>query len=145
MNIEDLNIAELIDLKREAFNWRFIDDLQKEINRRAMIDTVRLKRIRKRAGRCYELAYRGLKQSDNLRFALVHGEVNGPPDLAPRTGHAWLESNIDPIVYDAVKDKTIPIDDYYRLANPTNITKYTIIEAGYMIEETNHYGPWSED
>ena len=123
--------------------------IQEDFDRQYRIDAVRLKRIRKRAGRCYELAHWGLMQASDHglsdHFVLVHGEINGPPDLAPRTGHAWLESKVDPIVYDAVKDKTMPIDDYYRLLNPTNTTKYAVREAANMAVKTGHYGPWSED
>lgn len=110
------------------------------------IQAVRMKRIRKRNGRCYELAYCGLMQANDKgatgKFVLVHGEVNGPPDLAPRTGHAWLEYIGAPFVYDAVKDKTIPMIDYYRTMKPTNITKYALIEAAQMAVKTSHYGPW---
>lgn len=110
----------------------------------------RIKGLRNRKGRCYELAYRGLMQAANSAKSsavVVHGEVNGPSDLAPRTGHAWIEysgdSGFDLLAYDPVKDETMPADEYYRKVKPNHVSRYAPIDAGRMVAKTKHYGPWN--
>jgi hypothetical protein len=43
-------------------------------------------------GRCYELAMTTLfRMPYPDRWTLVHGQVNGPPDVSARVDYEWLE------------------------------------------------------
>lgn len=99
--------------------------------------TCRLPRVRKRIGRCYELAYRG--QAVGTEWALVHGEVAGPPDIG-RIGHAWLE--FDGWVYCAVLDAAMPRAEFYRKYGATPHVTYGRHAAATLASQFRHYGPW---
>lgn len=70
--------------------------------------TCRIKRIRKRVGRCYELAMRGCMQAPE--WELIHGECD--VCSGGRIGHAWLE--FDGEAYCPVLDKVMPAGEFVR-------------------------------
>jgi hypothetical protein len=91
-----------------------------------------LKRIRKRAGRCYELALKVMTEEPGAeKFTLVHGR--GPLGVP----HAWVETG-DGRVYDAVADSYTPIDEYQCSAE----RRYTQAEARQAMLENRTSGPW---
>jgi hypothetical protein len=104
-------------------------------------------RPRKRAGRCYELAYRYLmmderfsERSSDTDWLLVHGEVNGPDGT--RIGHAWLEREGE--IYDPVGDEFLPKVQYRMRFAVKNIRKYSRLEVAEAVLACNHLGPWVE-
>ena len=100
--------------------------------------TCRIKRIRKREGRCYELAMRGCLQAPE--WELVHGECNGHPG-AGTIGHAWLE--FDGEAYCPVLDKTMPIGDFLRMLGAQVHARYMLEDAICLMLRSGHYGPWN--
>lgn len=99
--------------------------------------TCRLSRLRKRAGRCYELAYRGCCQANE--WTVVHGETIGPLGVG-RMGHAWLENN--GWVYDPVLDRTMPFDEYVWRVEAVVLKRFTAWEMYNQAAKCGHYGPW---
>jgi hypothetical protein len=100
-----------------------------------------LRRVRKRRGRCYELAFRVMHEEPGAeRFVLVHGVVG------KRFGHAWIELDdgtvYDP-VYDPVSDRCVPADEYTAMFHAVVERRYTRAEAiDKMLE--NGFGPWHD-
>ena len=109
-----------------------------------------LARIRKRLGRCYELAFKVIfQEADAERFTLVHGRVR--PGFVhehqvsgERIGHAWIETAIDK-VFDPVSGEHTSFDQYQRLTRATVDRRYSRAEALRLVACTGHYGPWLED
>lgn len=99
--------------------------------------TCRIPRLRKRHGRCYELAWSGCMQGKE--WELIHGEVNGPPGVA-RMGHAWLE--FDGWAYDPVLDKVMRANVYAHKYKAVVHKKYSAVQAANKAGETGHHGPW---
>lgn len=97
----------------------------------------RIARLRNRAGRCYELAYRGCCQANE--WTVVHGETIGPRGIG-RMGHAWLENS--GWVYDPVLDRTMPSDEYALLVNAVVFKRFTVWEMYSEAAKCGHYGPW---
>jgi hypothetical protein len=92
-----------------------------------------LKRIRNRAKRCYELAFKVMLEEPGAeKFTLVHGRRYrlGIP-------HAWIETG-DGRIYDVVDDHYYRPDEY-----PCSIERrYTQAEARLAMLESWHSGPW---
>lgn len=101
--------------------------------------TCRIKRIRKREGRCYELAMRGCQQAPE--WELVHGECNGHSG-ARKIGHAWLE--FDDEAYCPILDKTMPIGDFLRILGAQAYARYSSEDAICLMLRSGHYGPWND-
>jgi len=99
--------------------------------------TCRLPRIRKRIGRCYELAYLG--QEVGTEWVLVHGEAAGPPKIG-RIGHSWLE--FDGWVYCAVLDEAMPRAEFYRKYGAIPQATYGRRAAAALVAQFGHFGPW---
>ena len=99
--------------------------------------TCRLPHLGNRAGRCYELAYRGC--SKGKEWTVVHGETIGPWGIG-RMGHAWLENN--GWVYDPVLDRTMSFDAYALLVRAVVLKRFTVCEMYKQTAECGHYGPW---
>lgn len=97
--------------------------------------TCRLPLIRKRVGRCYELAYKG--QAKASEWILVHGYVNG--ELG-RIDHAWLECENQ--IYDAVKDEVYSVEIYTKKFNAVAVLRYDPKSAALNVVESGHSGPW---
>lgn len=96
-----------------------------------------LKRIRKRQGRCYELAGMAMLSVDG--WLLIHGDANGPQGPG---GHAWLLCG--EIVYDPVLDREIPLAEYTTKYGGKEHRRYSMIEAATLIAFTT-YGPWTAE
>jgi hypothetical protein len=101
--------------------------------------TCRIPRLRKRDGRCYELAWNGCMQGEEWK--LIHGEVNGPIGIA-RMGHAWLE--FDGWAYDPVLDKVMRANVYAYIHKAMVHKKYSKVQAANKAIETGHHGPWGK-
>lgn len=101
--------------------------------------TCRIKRIRKREGRCYELAMRGCRQAPE--WELVHGECNGHAG-AGKIGHAWLE--FDGEAYCPVLDKAMPVGDFQRILGARAYARYSSEDAICLMLRSGHYGPWND-
>jgi hypothetical protein len=98
-----------------------------------------IRRFRKRVGRCYELAYAYIQDSDDAsNCILVHGEAALGPDLV--ADHAWLRRG--ETVYDPVLDLYFGADEYadhYRGDGTRSVQQ----ERGYAGGAAQgHYGPW---
>ena len=98
--------------------------------------TCRIPRLRKREGRCYELALRGCLQAPE--WELVHGECNG--HNGTRIGHAWLE--LDGEAYCPVLDLCIPIPIFEKRLQAIAHVRYTADEVLFMKLRHRHMGPW---
>ena len=98
--------------------------------------TCRIPRLRKREGRCYELALRGCLQAPE--WELIHGECNG--HNGTRIGHAWLE--FDGEAYCPVLDECLPIPVFVSRLGATEHVRYTADEALFMKLRHWHMGPW---
>jgi hypothetical protein len=97
-----------------------------------------LRRVRKRRGRCYELAFRVMHEEPGAeRFVLVHGVVGG------RLGHAWIELD-DGTVYDPVLDQRVPVDEYTTMFHAVAERRYTRAEALENMLKNNKHGPWHD-
>lgn len=94
----------------------------------------RLPRIKNRAGRCYELACKGLMRAPD--WLLVHGRYGHDVSL----GHAWLlrEGQIFCPTYDRLFEEQL----YYAFANAVPEVTYTHVDAAVNIVRQGHYGPW---
>lgn len=95
------------------------------------------RKYRKRTGRCYELAWRTVLESDGL--TLVHGQCNGPEGQV--IDHAWIECS-DGSVLDEVLNASFAGDEYARKYGAIVIRRYSKEEAAKKSLETGHYGPW---
>jgi hypothetical protein len=98
-----------------------------------------LKRIRKRKGRCYELAMKVMLDEPGAeKFTLVHGRVMTDREI----GHAWIIVD-DGRVYDPVLDRYFDPAKYADIYCATGEVSYTKKEAGQRcIDAGCHYGPW---
>ena len=97
----------------------------------------RVPRLRKRAGRCYELSFRGILQAHD--WVVVHGTCNGPPGVGT-IGHAWLER--DGMVFCPSADKSFQLHEFIRTHSAVGIARYSFADACAMVGEFRHYGPW---
>jgi hypothetical protein len=102
----------------------------------AMQGGLRPRNYRKRQGRCYELAYNYLMESDDAaQWTLVHGEVGNPA-----FGHAWLERH--DTVYDAVSDMVFVKSEFATRFRATVSATYSKLEAARCALASKHSGPW---
>jgi hypothetical protein len=97
-----------------------------------------LERVRKREGRCYELAWRVMCDEPGAdHFTLVHGCAG--PNLI---GHAWIDLN-DGHVYDPVRNEYVLAADYAAfMGGAVTDHRYTRLEAMTVSAAAGHYGPW---
>lgn len=98
----------------------------------------RLRNVKKRAGKAYQLALQGFMNAGE-EWTLVHGETSGPIGHH-RMGHAWLER--DGWVYDPVLDRVWSWDIYARFVHAVPTRRYSKIEMWRKCAETRHCGPW---
>jgi hypothetical protein len=103
----------------------------------------RLKRIRKRHGRCYELAGLAmLYERGSEEFVLAHGKVNFADGPDGRMAHAWIILP-DGRVYDPVLNKYYASQDEYRLRHGAVVeVSYTHKEFCAAMVKAKHSGPW---
>lgn len=98
---------------------------------------------RKRQGRCYELAGRGIIEcAPESGWTLVHGTARFLRGSNLRGGHAWCENTITGRIYDAVLDQLYLRSTYYRQFGARLIRRFTVLEAATMLGKENHWGPW---
>lgn len=97
----------------------------------------RVPRLKKREGRCYELAFWGAARAPE--WVIVHGECVGPYGLG-RMGHAWLEHA--GVVYDPVLDKLFDASEYEARVEAIAHARYTYLQACEYAAEARHLGPW---
>lgn len=100
--------------------------------------TCRIKRIRKREGRCYELAMRGCLQAPE--WELVHGECHGRS--GGEIGHAWLE--FDGEAYCPVLDQCMPIALFVRRLGAVAHARYSAENVRFLRVKYRHEGPWND-
>ena len=100
--------------------------------------TCRIKYIRKREGRCYELAIRGCLRAPE--WELVHGECNGRS--GGRNGHAWLE--FDGEAYCPVLDQCMPIALFVSRLGAVSYARYSAEDVMFLRVKYWHGGPWGE-
>jgi hypothetical protein len=102
-----------------------------------------LQRVRKRQGRCYELAGRVmLNEKGSEAFTLVHGVLDlSRLGLSSAYDHAWIEL-ADGRVYDPNLHEYMPKAEYYDRYKPSRCQRYTRLEAAKLM--SRHYGPWTE-
>ena len=95
-------------------------------------------------GECFEIAGMAIVAKMDPDAFLVHAEVEGQGPVAGRRfPHAWIE--IGDNVYDYSGNRHVgPKEPYYALGKPTEIRRYTRIEAMVHIVETEHWGPWED-
>ena len=98
--------------------------------------TCRIPRLRKREGRCYELAIRGCLQAPEWK--LVHGECHGHNGI--RIGTAWLE--FDNVAYCPVLDVCLPVVVFERRLGAVVHARYTADEVLFLQVRFGHAGPW---
>ena len=102
-----------------------------------------MRRIRKRQGRCYELAGRVMLNEDGSEtFTLVHGEVSSGFAWR-RIGHAWIELP-DGSVYDPVLNEFMTKAGFDSRAKPSKCQRYTCMQAARLIGHAGHSGPWTD-
>lgn len=98
----------------------------------------RIKGLRRRAGRCYELA--GRSAVDHEEWALVHGVVSMTGGV--RMGHAWVER--DGWVYDHVLDRVMRLEEFK--APPFLAVEWRRWPGGKSVAaamlDHGHWGPW---
>jgi hypothetical protein len=62
--------------------------------------------------------------------------------IGGRMPHAWLERGGR--VYAAVVNRFFDADAFVRMASPTPLATYTIMEAAHMVASSRHFGAWIE-
>jgi hypothetical protein len=105
-----------------------------------------LARVRKRAGRCFELAWRVMAYEPGAeRFTLVHGGILQHRTLSENMiAHAWIELD-DGRVYDPVTNKYMPTGEYAARRRAVVERRYDQREAmRASVEAGGHYGPRHE-
>lgn len=96
-------------------------------------------KLEERLGRCYEYAFKTLEKFP--QFKLIHS-VGKQTKTRELMGHAWLELN--DFVYDAVMDKFVKKELYYKIFEIELRIEYTLKEARELISKHQHYGFWDE-
>jgi len=104
-----------------------------------------LARIRKRNGRCYELAARAmLYEPDSDQFTLVHGSAAHPDHGGRRLNHAWIELDDGRTIYEPVTDSRQPAAYLAATYQLLVDHRYSRQEACALMSATRNYGPWTE-
>jgi hypothetical protein len=102
-----------------------------------------LKRVRKRHGRCYELAFRAVTEAPEAEgLKLVHGSAVLNLVAGERVDHAWVLLP-GSHVYDPVFDLYFTERDFAEKHKAVVSRVYTRMEAMKTLLENNHYGPWT--
>ena len=98
--------------------------------------------VRKRQGRCYELAYKVLMDEPDVPgLLLVHGTV---VEVRTRISHAWLMLP-DGRAYDPVLKRYFSAREYVGRFEAIADRSYTPKEAAEAALHHKHFGPWVED
>ena len=94
---------------------------------------------KRRAGRCYELAWRHIAREQE--GTLIHGEVYSHKQgrMIP---HAWVETETG-FIYEPESDRYFEKDWLYRTYKMKEEHRYTVEEAAIMAARTNNLGPWT--
>jgi len=110
-----------------------------------------LRNIRKRHGRCYELAWKAvLEEPASARLRLVHGWCTAPLpgrkhyQPAMIYGHAWVLLP-NGTVYDVVKNVYFSAHDYAVKYRAIVGRVYTRKQAAKACLRHKHLGPWFTD
>lgn len=102
-----------------------------------------LQRIRKRQGRCYELAGRVMLNEDGSEaFALVHGTANSG-FAEQRIGHAWIELP-DGVIYEPIFNEYMTGAEFNSRAKPSECQRYTRMQTAKLLVHAGHWGPWTD-
>ena len=102
-----------------------------------------MRRIRKRQGRCYELAARVMLNEDGSEtFTLVHGVVSSGFAWR-RVGHAWIELP-DGKVYEPVLNEYMTKAGFDSRAKPSECQRYAYMQAMKLLGHTGTFGPWTD-
>lgn len=94
----------------------------------------------KRDGRCFELAYRHILNTQE--GTLIHAEVFSYT-LGHTIEHALIETETG-FIYEPVLDRYFEKDWLYRKYKVKELARYTVTEAAIMGLKTGNYGPWEE-
>lgn len=99
--------------------------------------------VRRRMGRCFELAGRG-QQAVDPTWSLVHGYIAVFPDKPRRNclmmAHAWLQKGHT--VYDPVVDSVFSSKEYTDRFGAKPQRRYSAALAARFIHAFKHWGPW---
>ncbi len=102
-----------------------------------------LRRVRRRHGRCYELAFRAVIEAPETQdLKLVHGSAVLNPAAGERINHAWVLLP-GSRVYDPVLDQCFTERGFAERHKAVVSRVYTRMEAAQTLLENNHYGPWT--
>jgi hypothetical protein len=100
-----------------------------------------LKRVRKRKGRCFELALKAMMDEPaEADLRLVHGTVRMV--TGERMTHAWLLLP-DGRIYDVVLDRYFESERAFVDFGEAIVDRiYTVLEAAKAVIDSGHSGPW---
>jgi hypothetical protein len=102
-----------------------------------------LRRVRNRAGRCYELAWKVMiDEPGSDQFQLVHGWLT-LPQFPQLYGHAWIVLPGDRI-YDPVMNRYFTHEEYAAKFNAAVERSYSRQEAFEALRHYHHFGPWDD-
>jgi hypothetical protein len=100
---------------------------------------------RRRLGRCYELAGRGIIEcAAESGWTLVHGRARVSRSSPLIGGHAWCENLDCGIAYDAVANRFYRLENYYRLWKAKPVLRFTPKQAAIKLSKEGHWGPWEK-
>lgn len=109
--------------------------------------------MKKRQGRCYELAGRKMalptsEDSDKVEElgepVLVHGSVQPfGSNVFPRIAHAWIEYE-NGMIWEPISDSYIEMAMFIRTRTPAYEVVYLAEGVRMKISESKHWGPWKE-
>jgi hypothetical protein len=104
-----------------------------------------LSRIRKRNGRCYELALKAMLDEPGAdRFMLAHGRVSMIPNSTRHDcfmDHAWIILD-DGRIYDPVLNAYMQRSQFESRYRAELKRSYSKLEAASLCRENKHCGPW---
>ena len=102
-----------------------------------------LRRVRKRQGRCFELAFKIMFEEPGAeRFTLIHGGVcfQHPPS-ENMVAHAWVELG-DGRIFDPVLNEYMSRSAYTATRHAVIERQYNRLQAIELMSKTGHTGPW---
>jgi hypothetical protein len=108
-----------------------------------------LARIRKRQGRCYELAVTVmLGEAEADQWVMVHGRLKlakafGRPGLEGWYDHAWIVLD-DGRIYDVVHDHYSSSEQYRARWGAVADHHYSQSDTSRLIDVSRNYGPWTD-
>src|SRR5262245_299665 len=102
-----------------------------------------LRRVRKRQGRCFELAFKIMFEEPGAeRFTLIHGGVCFQhPASENMVAHAWVELG-DGRIFDPVLNEYMSRSAYTAKMHAVIERQYNRLQAIKLMAETRHTGPW---